>query len=249
MKLSTIFTVATVAQAQKRPTKPDMSKIKAAIAEINAGARTDGNGLLIQQQLEFYLSAAGESLDQAPKLLSYGCWCQILTNRRNGLGDPLDVIDEICKRYQACSKCVAIDNEGELTAQGEVCSWSTARYEIAFDADSSRFGCDDKSTKSECGRGQCQCDTELSFELVENIDEFNKKLSQQHGFEFDDECVPATSPTGSGPGVETTLECCGDYPARIPFKSSEKRQCCKDKVYATSKNCCKKDALVPIAEC
>ena len=35
----------------------------------------------------------------------------------------------------------------------------------------------------------------------------------------------------------------------IPFKSSEKRQCCKDKVYATSKNCCKKDALVPIAEC
>ena len=152
MKLSIVF--ATVACAQKAK-KPDMAKFKAAMAEVSSGARNDGNALLVQQQVEFYLAAEGRDIALAPKMLSYGCWCQLVQNRLNGVGEPVDEFDAICKKYQACSRCTAVDNEGELTAQGEVCSWSTARYEISFDGDSSRFFCDPKTTKSTCGQNQC----------------------------------------------------------------------------------------------
>ena len=53
--------------------------------------------LLIKQMVEFYL---GSDFAMAPQLLSYGCWCQILGDqRKHGLGEPLDTLDQICKGY------------------------------------------------------------------------------------------------------------------------------------------------------
>ena len=152
MKLSIVF--ATVACAQKAK-KPDMGKFKSAMAEVSSGARNDGNALLVEQQLMFYLDAEGRDTALAAKMLSYGCWCQLVQNRLNGVGEPVDEFDAICKKYQACSRCTAVDNDGTLTAQGEVCSWSTARYEISFDGDNGRFFCDPATTKSQCGQNQC----------------------------------------------------------------------------------------------
>ena len=157
MKLSIVFAAAATVNAQKnKKNKPDMSKFKNAMAEINMGSRSDGNALLIQQQVEHYLAAADLPLSDAPKMLSYGCWCQLLgDSRKNGVGEPVDELDQLCKEYQACSRCTAIDNADEVNADGVPCSWSTARYEIEFDAGSQTFGCTSKSTKSPCGLAQC----------------------------------------------------------------------------------------------
>ena len=65
--------------------------------------------------------------------------------------------------YQACSKCTAIDLPDELGLGGEPCSWETARYEIAFDADTQQFGCDENAT-GVCGMAQCQ-ETGIYFAL------------------------------------------------------------------------------------
>ena len=91
-----VFSLIALTTAQKNKL-PDMSKIALAQQEISMGARNDGNALLIKQMVEFYL---GSDFAMAPQLLSYGCWCQILGDqRKHGLGEPLDTLDQICKGY------------------------------------------------------------------------------------------------------------------------------------------------------
>ena len=92
-----LFGLIALTTAQKNKL-PDMSKIAIAQNEINAGARNDGSAVLIQQIIEFYLDADGIDISFAPQLLSYGCWCQLLGDqRKHGLGEPLDTLDQICK--------------------------------------------------------------------------------------------------------------------------------------------------------
>ena len=65
-----------------------------AINEIAAGTRSDGNALLISQMLEFYLTTIhGVSANKVEQMLSYGCYCQLLTTRQIGLGKPVDEFD------------------------------------------------------------------------------------------------------------------------------------------------------------
>jgi len=153
MKFSTVFAASIVALSQaQNESSPDMDVFRSVAAEMNG--RSDGNALMIQQILQFYLGNKGKNTALAPKMLSYGCWCQILIERK-GLGEPIDAFDEICHRYQQCSKCVAIDHAGTLVA-GEQCNWETARYEIDFDADTGRMGCDlNNVKKNQCGFNQC----------------------------------------------------------------------------------------------
>ena len=92
-----LFGLIALTTAQKNKL-PDMSKIAMAQNEINMGARNDGSAVLIQQIIEFYLAADGIDISFAPQLLSYGCWCQLLGDqRKHGLGEPLDTLDQICK--------------------------------------------------------------------------------------------------------------------------------------------------------
>ena len=92
MKLSALILPAFIFAEERK--KPDMGAIKAAAEEIKGSNRSDGNALMIQQFLEFYLGTNGDNLALAPKMLSYGCWCQLLVKRQNGLGEPIDALDE-----------------------------------------------------------------------------------------------------------------------------------------------------------
>ena len=77
-----------------QPDAQRMASIRAATAEIATGTRSDGNALLIQQMLQFYLGFAGESTDDVEFMLSYGCFCQLLVSRKEGKGEPVDEFDE-----------------------------------------------------------------------------------------------------------------------------------------------------------
>ena len=61
---------------------------------ISSGARTDGNALLIGQMVEFYLTVVhGLDASKVEQMLNYGCYCQLLTTRKIGLGKPVDALD------------------------------------------------------------------------------------------------------------------------------------------------------------
>ena len=98
-----------------------------------------------------------------------------------------------------------------------------------------------------------------------NSDLFESKHSTPDGFEFADKCVAGTTSsansnsgntssgynsagnTSSGNGADRgELQCCGEYPARIPYHDQNGgRKCCIDKVYFTgNKKCCGNGNLV-----
>jgi len=243
------FSAAIIALSQAASVTELNRKVASAQTEIATGARADGNALLIQQLLEFYLNAAGHNTGKADQMLNYGCYCQLLEQRRVGLGTPVDGLDEICQRYQRCTQCVAHDQEGSLvTVSGEqvACNWENGRYEISFDAGTGRVDC---RNNNGCGKKLCSCDDELAFEMANNFELFETAHSSLRGFEFADECLPSSPPPGQGPG-RGDLQCCGDYPARFPYHDKNgERDCCVDKVFNTAeKTCCNDGALVLTGE-
>lgn len=98
MKLA-LATLAAVATAEPIPDTNSQfvafnQGARQAKQEIAAGVRSDGNALLISQMLEFYLiQVHGITPDKVEMMLSYGCYCQLLTNRRVGLDEPVDEFD------------------------------------------------------------------------------------------------------------------------------------------------------------
>ena len=60
------------------------------------------------------------------KYLSYGCNCHVFGNRPMsdpGFGPPVDSLDQSCKAYKDCNKCVKI-------VHGDACEKSTYNYTL-----------------------------------------------------------------------------------------------------------------------
>jgi len=142
-------------------------------------------------------------------------------------------------KYQRCTRCVQNDEIGSLITNEngqQECNWENGRYEITFVQGQTRVDCIQNS--NDCGTNLCRCDEELAWELAENQHLFNRKMSTQQGFEFEEQCLPRTSP---GPGNDRgQLQCCGSYPNRVPYHDQNGgRQCCIDRVYnSAEKQCC-----------
>ena len=93
MKLSAILTTVAFGASVKQ-TSIATSDARAAAMEILQGFRSDGNALLMQQMLQFYLSVVhGVGTEEVEQMLSYGCYCQLLTTRKIGVGEPVDALD------------------------------------------------------------------------------------------------------------------------------------------------------------
>merc|ERR1712025_1144520 len=72
------FSAAVIALSQAASVTDLNRKVVSAQTEIAKGARADGNALLIQQLLEFYLDREGHNPGRAAQMLNYGCYCQLL---------------------------------------------------------------------------------------------------------------------------------------------------------------------------
>ena len=105
----------------------------------------------------------------------------------------------------------------------------------------------------------------LAKELFDNRSKFKPKFSNERGFEWQDECIATKPPPGNG-GQPHVMACCGERPqsrleiiishcnyktfSRMPFKQTEKRQCCGDtSVFTTSRNACCDGVLGPKDSC
>jgi len=205
---------------------------------LERNARSDGNAFLIQQMLEFYLSQAGFASSIAEQMLNYGCYCNLLPNRFQGKGNPVDNLDLFCQQYQRCSKCNVFDNLGVSNDNGSMCSVETAKYEISFNAEIQRLDCSSTGTFDVCGANQCQCDEELAFQLAAHAQVFVQEHAVAEGFNFADKCLASSNgggndngsgngnanPPSNGPGP---MQCCGEYPRRFPFHPHDgARECC-----------------------
>jgi hypothetical protein len=248
MKLSAVVAMSCVAvttaqkNKNKRPFSFHENRVNAAQGENRAIEGADGNLNLVELHLQTMLSVIGEEWQETPRqMLNYGCYCQLIA-RRPGVGEPLDALDEACRAYQHCAKCNGMDHGDQTTINGEACNAVSARYELQNNEARDGFECNDEASDGDCGISQCKCDVELAQALFAARDVFDAKKSTENGFEFAEECKAVKPPPGNG-GNEFTMACCGEYPARFPFKQTEKRQCCVDKVFTTSKNCCQDGTL------
>ena len=96
MKFSTIFMSSLVAAQNRGQINKINAKLEKVQRELDQGTRSDGNTLLIGQMLEFYQTVIfGGNADNKDAMLAYGCYCQLLVQRKEGRGEPVDELDQL----------------------------------------------------------------------------------------------------------------------------------------------------------
>lgn len=97
------------------------------------------------------------------KYLSYGCNCHVFGNRPMsdpGFGPPVDSLDQSCKAYKDCNKCVNI-------VHGDACENSTYNYTVKGD----QLTCTDSADT--CQRSLCECDAKFAKDHMKTKDVFD----------------------------------------------------------------------------
>ena len=152
------------------------------------------------------------------KYWTYGCHCFLLGDRpmsEMGKGRPVDALDNKCKAYKDCQKCVRAKH-------GDQCIGEFVRYTWKY---ASKFG-DFVSNNADgsCERELFECDVQFVKDTFANKDAFN---ADYHAFwsttGFDnreDENCP------SGGTVPVEHQCCGGVDAPWYWIGLNNNKCC-----------------------
>ena len=176
-------------------------------------------------------------------LNQYGCWCYFEDDHGSGRGQPVDEVDKFCKTLHDGYSCILMDTEAW---EDECIPWETD-YESAMGMGGLN-GMTMSELQNECevknGEGTCAsltCAVEgwfvQSFFLYSvNGGTLNQEMMHSNGFDVNDSC-----PIKQGEFSEK--ECCGQYPERFPFKTSNGvRGCCGQRTYDSQMyKCCEVD--------
>jgi len=177
----------------------------------------------------------------------YGCWC--LPNGQHnlaaGYGQPVDPIDEVCKDFALCYKCLDMDFAGTCDPEKRAYRWGQIRDGNGVTYD---LKCKDDYTKGpnhRCKRYTCECDRVLAVGLGATWDRWNESYHARWGG-FDREANCEVNCVGCLPQDD----CCGAYGSastdlaaitRRPYASSSPSSgCCGDVFYYSTVNqeCC-----------
>ena len=173
-----------------------------------------------------------------------GCHCYFGPDWNNGKSKPVNEIDSACFNLNQCYRCVKIDSRDEndhnctpflqnfLSPQNKVIS----RRGVAF-------ACEKANEGNDCASRTCSCDTQFVESLLDlffsgHVFDATKKHTV---FDPEEECQVAP-----GQCDNCYYECCGEYPFRYPFRTSDvsPRQCCGTKTYnKLTKKCCEGNVL------
>jgi len=216
--------------------------------EIRRKKRDDGSGTL-------WLSAED--------ITDYGCWCSRIPNllRRNTTsfsesigGKPLDAIDQVCRDWFKCQKCVTISHESSEETDycsglaghtgfvvGVVMDESTQKYDLT---------CDDPANfVRPCARDACTCGAHFVREIVKHLSVWNPNFSRHNPMKLRDGqnlqyCVKPSgiqhalsyentefrseqySEFGNTEKEEKIVKCCGKAPLWQPYVE-QRHQCCE----------------------
>ena len=133
------------------------------------------------------------------KYWTYGCHCMMLGDRpmsSMGHGQPKDALDNKCKAYKDCQKCVREE-------YGDDCIGEFVRYTWKWSGKNNRL--ESKNPTGTCKRELFNCDARFVADLYAQKDVFNNDYHMFWGpFDAQDE---QSCPSNGGAPVDH--ECCG----------------------------------------
>lgn len=107
---------------------------------------------IITQLVDYGLEAKGSTV-MYDQILEYGCHCNLLdTEIKQGVGEPVDAIDEACRDWRRCRACTRMDDVD--------CQPNEVDYTLWYDYKAYTGYC--AKNRKGCGKWTCQCDTDLA---------------------------------------------------------------------------------------
>lgn len=181
----------------------------------------------------------------------YGCWCfpEGPEDVSAGYGEPVDVIDRVCKKLNQCYRCASMkfgkDNcpaNADYQFKGIEDSVTGKRYVNCLDAEET------------CQRSLCECDKQMAANLANLEDDWEVDYHAKWGnFNRENTCrTPASlgwgkersfgafGHHGGGGGGNQPNACCGKEGELFPYYTdSGRRSCCGSRTFNTElMKCC-----------
>jgi len=152
------------------------------------------------------------------KYWAYGCHCFILGDRpmsEMGHGRPVDALDNKCKAYKDCQKCVRAKHGEQCIGEFKAYTWKWSKNQNGFVS---------SNAEGSCERELFECDVQFAKDTYDNRAAFNEDYHafwSETGFDKeDDESCP------SGGTMPVEHQCCGGVDAPWYWISTQSSQCC-----------------------
>jgi hypothetical protein len=188
-------------------------------------------------------------------LQNYGCHCfPGQTREAGGHGPAVDAQDSLCKDLARCHRCVELDHGKDVI--------DVDHGKYRFNVVNGAISCERNTLKGwhQSKRDLCECDARFANEIgkIWNDDTFNDyywlhpkqmKLISKGKLEPEPSKFDIVS-TCDAPHGGKADSCCGGFPERYPFDSSEKA-CCENTVSYNSitQACCEDGTIGSIGDC
>merc|ERR1712128_137084 len=154
------------------------------------------------------------------KYWTYGCHCFLLGDRpmsEMGKGRPVDALDNKCKAYKDCQKCVREEH-------GDTCIGEFVRYTWRYATKRNAF--ESKDAPGSCQRELFECDLQFVEDTYTTKDVWTEDYHlfwSKTGWDNED---ANNCPSGGNGPVEH--QCCGGHTSPYYWINLNKFQCCPD---------------------
>jgi len=193
----------------------------------------------------------GIPIDAVTNLFDYGCWCYNPdTGFGMGRGNGVDEFDKMCKVLAHNYECLIMDgctNNGEEDPWAQTYEYPSITSIFTSDEAGILADCEANNAGDSCHQEICKAEMIFTARILYAIGAtgFDSDLKHENGF---DARAEGNCQKIEGAEVEDfTLECCGSYPTRRPYKQTESRQCCNGKTYNPDHlQCCQDSGLTAI---
>jgi hypothetical protein len=162
----------------------------------------------------------GKSKFDDRKYWTYGCHCLMLGDRpmsEMGAGKPVDALDNKCKAYKDCQKCVR-------EKHGDTCIGEFVRYTWRYATKRQAF--ESKNAPGSCERELFECDLQFVKDTYSTKDVWTEDYHlfwSKTGWDNED---ANNCPSGGNGPVEH--QCCGGHTSPYYWINLNKFQCCPD---------------------
>merc|ERR1712223_252391 len=153
---------------------------------------------------------------------AYGCHCFLLGDRpmsAMGKGSPVDALDNRCKAYKDCQKCVR-------EKHGDDCIGEMVSYQWRWNSKLGQL--QGRDAHGSCSRELMECDKKFVEDTFDNKDvfsyEYHAFYAEQNGFPAWDNEDDASCRTGGNAPVDH--ECCGGGKTYYTWMNTNTQECC-----------------------
>jgi len=231
MKLATLFAAVAFAEnevADDTWVGPDAP----GIARLGGDRSLDASGERRYEDLKAiaqkYWRKQGSGKFDERHYWAYGCHCFLLGDRamsEMGKGKPVDALDNKCKNYKDCQKCVR-------EKYGDACIGEFVRYTWKWDGKKKDFV--SKNDDDTCEKELFMCDVEFVKQSHSQRSVFSEDYHAfwtETGFDHEEDC-----PSAGGNPVEH--ECCGGTDKPFKWIGLNHWQCCPDGTVLSANDQC-----------